>query len=195
MAVSPSRFRPRIASAPLLLGAFLAGAGPVPAVAQGTTAEGAVPYAPVKRPRDTAIRRDALTFTPPTQYPRRGVLVIFSNGLSRGATWITVDVDARRVERAHTTRQTLPDGEDEVILDSKNGGALSQAEVNTVVGLANEIWNPPPKVPNHRFVTDAMCNVVLFDGDTVLETIASGDGSDPLVRAILDLKAGVPAKR
>ena len=177
----------------LLLTAYLALAEP--AMAQSATAETAIPYAPVKRPYGTAIRRETLSFTAPMSYPRRGVMLIFSNGLSQGASWITVDVDARRIERAHTTMQTMPDGESEVILDSKEGGALFLAEVNTVVTLANEIWNPPPRSPGLRhFVTDARCDILLFDGDAVVRTIGSGDSSDPLVKAILILKAAAPAK-
>jgi hypothetical protein len=164
-------------------------------IAQSAATETMIPYAPVKRPFEMPIRRAALEFVAPLSFPRRGVLLIFSGILSQSTSWITVDIDARSIERADTTLQTMPDGERERILDSKKGATLSWVEVNMVVKLANEIWDPPPRRPDLRPpVLDAMCEVFLFDGDEVVRTYTRGDGSDPLIKAISDFKIDAISK-
>jgi len=108
---------------------------------------------------------------PAGEWPRRGMLVATGNILSPLARWIVLDLDRRTIRRAATR---LTDGGGSELADRGRTDPLSDRELRTVIEAANGVWrtrDPDPPVLGE--VTDALCNVTLFDGDDVLHEVDS----------------------
>jgi len=128
------------------------------------------PYATLKRPALPIEARSSLELTYRGPYPVHGLLLAYGSFVGTGASWLIVDFDTAVVEQIMTITQTMPDGERESILSSKNEKPLSSTQLRDLVILANQVWNPPPTVMETPSVggTDSACSLVLFNGPEIL---------------------------
>jgi len=150
-----------------------------------------LPYASIKRPQAAITRRDSAAFGLPVPIPHKGVLLSNGSFLAPGASFTIVDFDARSITRLTTVLDSLPDGKRELSLTGKTTRTLDAAELNRLIDNANKVWDPPPDTrPGSPMVLDATCNIVLFDGDDMLNQwgFACPYNSQNLIAALSAIK-------
>jgi len=126
---------------------------------------------------------------PPSELPKRGVLVTTGNILSPLARWIVLDFDRLTIRQA-TTR--LTDGVGMVQIESERTDTISGDEWHAVISVANEIWsNPDRNLPTLNEPTDRLCSIALFDSDDVLHEFGSVCPRPRLVTALEMVVASV----
>ena len=108
---------------------------------------------------------------PASAWPHRGMLVATGNILSPLASWIIVDLERQTIRQATTL---LAERDGSVRIETDRTDTLPDDERRAVIAAANEVWStrdPDSPVPGE--VTDAFCNVTLFDGEDVLHEVGS----------------------
>ncbi len=56
-----------------------------------------------------------------------------------------------------------------MLVSGKRVVALQPQELNDIIDQANRVWDPPPTpTPIPSMVTDVTCDLVLFDGSTIV---------------------------
>ncbi|MDE1178981.1 hypothetical protein [Paraburkholderia sp.] len=104
----------------------------------------------------------ASAFVPPTH----GVIIAHGAFLTRHATWVVVDYDAKTLSRMVTTKESDPKTEFRLTLDSRRDASLSDEEVETIRASADTVW-PLRGSIGSRLVFDVTWHIYLIDGKTV----------------------------